>query len=285
MSNQQLQVPVVDFGKFWTGSQADRLAISRDVVKAFKDIGFMYISNHPIDQNVIDKVFQESSDFFALPDSIKDQLAWRDPKANRGYVKQGRELVTNSTDPDEIAELRRTAPDVKESMEIGLETDPTYRNQWPPIEMAPQFRSTMINFYDICHKLHVDVLRAVALGLGMDEHYFDSLNDQSWHTLRLLNYPPVARQFLAGEGRARAGAHSGAVSPQIESIENPNHCGRFGYHNFCIPRRREFHGQSHSLSEFPCAGGRPRSAESAHTRLYTSSPHREWCFLGRMKQD
>jgi len=208
MSDQQLHVPVVDFGKFWTGSQADRLAISRDVVKAFKDIGFMYISNHPIDQSVKDKVFQESSDFFALPDSIKDQLAWRDPKANRGYVKQGRERVTNSTDPEEIAELRRTAPDVKESMEIGLETDPTYRNQWPPIEVAPQFRSTMINFYDICHKLHLDVLRAAALGLGMDEHYFDSLNDQSWHTLRLLNYPPVARQFLAGDGQSRAGAHS-----------------------------------------------------------------------------
>jgi len=94
-SDQQLQVPVVDFGKFWTGSQADRLAISRDVVKAFKDIGFMYISNHPIDQSVIDEAFQEvsktlirraflaliglqkSSDFFALPDSIKDHLAWR----------------------------------------------------------------------------------------------------------------------------------------------------------------------------------------------------------------
>lgn len=45
-----------------------------------------------------------------------------DPRANRGYVKQGRERVTNFTDPDVIAELRRTTPDVKESMEIGLET-------------------------------------------------------------------------------------------------------------------------------------------------------------------
>lgn len=49
-----------------------------------------------------------------------------DPKANRGYVKRGRERVTNSTDPDEIAELRRSAPDVKESMEIGLETGPPF---------------------------------------------------------------------------------------------------------------------------------------------------------------
>ena len=88
----------------------------------------------------------------------------------------------------------------------------------------------MIDFYDVCHKLHLDVLRAVALGLGMyaaalvseticsqvvdmDERYFDPLSDQAWHTLRLLNYPPVAKQLLAREGQARAGAHTGATAP------------------------------------------------------------------------
>jgi hypothetical protein len=53
-----------------------------------------------------------------------------DPRANRGYVKRGRERVTNSTDPNEIAELRRTAPDVKESMEIGLETGTPSNRLW-----------------------------------------------------------------------------------------------------------------------------------------------------------
>ena len=48
-----------------------------------------------------------------------DSSELTDPRANRGYVKQGRERVTQSSDPDEIAELRRVAPDVKESMEIG----------------------------------------------------------------------------------------------------------------------------------------------------------------------
>ena len=46
----------------------------------------------------------------------------------------------------------------------------------------------------------------------MDEHYFDSLSDQAWHTLRLLNYPPVVKHLLAREGQARAGAHSGAIA-------------------------------------------------------------------------
>lgn len=69
--------------------------------------------------------FIKSSDFFALPQETKDELAWKDPRANRGYVKRGRERVTQSTDAAEIAELRRTAPDVKESMEIGNDAGET----------------------------------------------------------------------------------------------------------------------------------------------------------------
>jgi len=66
----------------------------------------------------------------------------------------------------------------------------------------------MISFYDICHRLHLDVLRALALGLDMDEYYFESLSGEAWHTLRLLNYPPVAKELLEREGQARARAHS-----------------------------------------------------------------------------
>lgn len=205
---KQFNVPVVDFQKFWSGSKSDRLAISKEVVQAFQNIGFMYISNHNIKPSVIENVFTQSSDFFALPDAVKDELAWRDPRANRGYVKQGRERVTNVTDADEIARLRAIAPDVKESMEIGLESDPTFKNYWPSAPHAPSFRQTMLDFYETCHTLHMDVLRSVALGLGMDEGYFDPLADEAWHTLRLLNYPPVAKKLLEQEGQARAGAHS-----------------------------------------------------------------------------
>lgn len=58
-SDIQFNVPVVDFGKFWSGSKADRVEISRHVVKAFKEIGFMYISNHNIEQSVIDNTFKQ----------------------------------------------------------------------------------------------------------------------------------------------------------------------------------------------------------------------------------
>ena len=56
----------------------------------------------------------------------------------------------------------------------------------------------------------MDVMRSIAIGLDLEENFFDSkINDQC-HNLRLLSYPPVKRNLLEKDGQARAGAHSGS---------------------------------------------------------------------------
>ena len=139
-------------------------------------------------------------------------MAWEDPRSNRGYVQIGRERVTQSSDPDEIAQLREKAPDYKETMEIGRDWDPVWKNQWPQESDAPRFKETMLDFYKTCHELHVLVMRAIALGLDLEETFFDKLIDHQCHNLRLLSYPPVKTDLLRHEGQARAGAHSGESS-------------------------------------------------------------------------
>jgi len=169
------------------------------------------LKNHGLPKQQIDDVFAASKQFFALPKSIKDRLAWKDPRANRGYVAQGRERVTDSTDEKEIAALRESAPDYKESMEIGREVDATYKNQWPAEEELPGFRSTMLQFRRDADKLHLEVLRAIAIGLDLEETFFDSKCNEQWHTLRLLSYPAVPVSLLKGKGGgagSRAGSHS-----------------------------------------------------------------------------
>ena len=141
---------------------------------------------------------------------IKQSLRWEDPRSNRGYVAIGRERVTQSADAEEIAKLRETAPDYKESMEIGRDWDKTWKNQWPQDTDVPRFKHTMLDFYQTCHELHVHVMRAIALGLELEETFFDDKIDQQCHTLRLLSYPPIRTNLLQKEGQARAGAHSGS---------------------------------------------------------------------------
>lgn len=79
----------------------------------------------------------------------QDNLAWEDPRSNRGYVKIGRERVTQSTNPAEIAALREKAPDYKETMEIGRDWDSEWTNQWPSETQAPGFKQNMLDFYEV----------------------------------------------------------------------------------------------------------------------------------------
>lgn len=52
-------------------------------------------------------------------------------------------------------------------------------------------------------------MRAIALGLDLEESFFDGKIDQKYHNLRILSYPPIKTEILKQEGQARAGAHSG----------------------------------------------------------------------------
>ncbi len=61
----------------------------------------------------------------------------------------------------------------------------------------------------MCHNLHTNVMRSIALGLDLEETFFEDKIHEQYHNLRLLSYPAVETEILKGEGQGRAGAHSG----------------------------------------------------------------------------
>jgi isopenicillin N synthase-like dioxygenase len=52
-------------------------------------------------------------------------------------------------------------------------------------------------------------MRSVAVGLDLDEMFFEDKVNEQYHNLRLLSYPLIKRSLTKHEGQARAGAHSG----------------------------------------------------------------------------
>lgn len=157
--------------------------------------------------------FAASAAFFARPQAHKDALAWYSPAANRGYVAHGREKVTQLEDRGDVEALRAAVPDLKESMEIGREGEEGKPNMWPDgIDgEGREFKAEMVKFFGECKGLHVQVMRAVALGMGIDEGWFDEYTDGGDNTLRLLHYPEVSRDvFRRDDGllQVRAGEHT-----------------------------------------------------------------------------
>jgi isopenicillin N synthase-like dioxygenase len=207
---------LIDFSKFLAGGAEQRLETAKAVLHGFQNAGFIYLKNVPITSETLLQTFGMSSKFFALPSETKLSHGWTTPEANRGYSAPGREKVSEFTDINDVQRSRAAAPDLKESFEIGREGEPGHPNQWPAEEGAVSgFKGQMTDFFDQCKALYVEVMRAIAVGMGLDEAHFDDYVDVGDNTLRLLHYPEVKTEvFKINPGQVRAGAHSdyGAIT-------------------------------------------------------------------------
>lgn len=211
VSSDSLSIPLIDFSAFTSGDSQTQLHTAQAILHGFQNAGFIYLRNHPIPKSTIAKTFQESAKFFARPLAQKDELSWTTPAANRGYSGQGREKTSNAFDFDEIAKEREEAgADLKESFEIGREGEEGFPNHWPDFdEEGRLFKQHMIEFHDVCKSVYVELMRAIAVGMGIERGWFDPFCDGGDNTLRLLHYPQVESEvFEKKKGQVRAGEHS-----------------------------------------------------------------------------
>ncbi|GAA5990983.1 hypothetical protein JCM11641_007727 [Rhodosporidiobolus odoratus] len=206
-------VPIIDFAPFLTGNSDEKRATAQQLLDACKDVGFLMLRNIDavVPKDKVAEAFDKTKRFFDLPFEVKDRLEWECPESNRGYVRQGRERVTQATSAEEIAKLRQQAPDYKETMEIGKDYkegsfDSRFENRWPDAEFA-EFKPFMNDFFATCHRLHLEIMRALALAMDLGEGFFDDKVNQQAHNLRLLNYPSIESAKIASGGN-RAGSHS-----------------------------------------------------------------------------
>ncbi|GAA6037796.1 hypothetical protein JCM8097_005042 [Rhodosporidiobolus ruineniae] len=206
-------VPIISFSGFLEGDDTQKRETALELLNACKDVGFLMLRDFEsvMPKGKVTEAFAKTKQFFDLPFEVKDRLEWECPESNRGYVRQGRERVTQATSAEEIAKLRAQAPDYKETMEIGKDYkegafDSPFENRWPDAEQ-PDFKPFMNDFFATCHRLHLEIMRALALAMDLGEHFFDDKVNQQAHNLRLLNYPSIEREKIEGGGN-RAGSHT-----------------------------------------------------------------------------
>ncbi|EFR03380.1 flavonol synthase/flavanone 3-hydroxylase [Nannizzia gypsea CBS 118893] len=203
------QIPVVDFAPFRRGSAEDAKATGKKIFEAFRDVGFVYLKNHGVPQEVVDEAFSWSKKLFDLPQSEKEK-APHPPEGwwHRGYSGVGREKLSQMVfDRDAVGELRKI-PDVKESFEMGREDDESIPNIWLPESTIPGFRAFFNSFYEINHGVGQEILCAVAIGMGLERDFFESYHTMKDNQIRLLHYPPVEEEMLLQGKKERIAAHT-----------------------------------------------------------------------------
>jgi len=157
------------------------------------------ISDHPIAQGVIDRAVAASKAFFDLPEAVKDKYHDAEGGRQRGYTPFGTENAKGNA-----------AADQKEFWHTGrdLADDSPYRatmKDTPAVPEVAEFDAATRDFYAAMDAFGAQLLRAVALHLGLPESWFDDKVENGNSILRLLHYPP--QKNPPPQGTVRAGAH------------------------------------------------------------------------------
>src|SRR5438046_856874 len=79
---------------------------------AFREIGFVAVTNHGVPVAVIDALYTAAHRFFDLPPDAKQRVARPRPDQNRGYIGDGQETLARLAGG-------QTPPDHKELFSIG----------------------------------------------------------------------------------------------------------------------------------------------------------------------
>ena len=185
----------------------DYKEVSLQIKKCFEEIGFMYISHHGIDQEVITEAMKASMDFFKLEESVKNKT--RKGEEYQGWVEQGREIFDQDSDGN-VAELEvRETYDLKNISSAGIFPD----------KDCPQLRQCLVRLSSEAKLLSRRLMKSISLSLGCDLQYLDSVHvgmltegiDNSTDnatTLRSIHYPPIPDDLKDNASIIRCGEHS-----------------------------------------------------------------------------
>jgi isopenicillin N synthase-like dioxygenase len=218
-----VSVPVIDISPFRLGGSEARLALAKTVDRACRDIGFLVISGHGVDQTLVDQTRAVSREFFDLPLEQKMRVARPAPDVTRGYIGIDEESLARSRDP------LAYGSDLNESLMIGpVDLPPANyafapaagkhfaHNLWPT--QPPALQRIWTDYYRAMGTLAATLMQIFAMSLGLPESFFDDKIDRHISRLRVRNYPSQDRP--PAPGQIRAGAHSDYGSLTILATED-----------------------------------------------------------------
>lgn len=191
------KLPVVDISLLFSTILADRMQAAKELGKAARDAGFLYILGHGVPAQLIENLKARTEQYFAQPltEKMRDYIG--NSSNHSGYVPEGEEQYLNAM------------PDLKEAYDVGFDLqDPSkFRPMLGPDRWSefPGFKKDVKAYYDAVFALSNVLFRGFALALDLHEDSFTKLITAPPSQLRLVHYPFSPN---APEDRPGIGAHT-----------------------------------------------------------------------------
>lgn len=196
-----VNIPRLDLNDYVNGTPAERKKFSDDLGKAFNETGFVTITNHGLSKDVINELYKQVKALFALPEEVKLKYEIPELAGQRGYTSKGKETAKGFK-----------VPDLKEFWQIGqtVTDDDPVKDEYPEnvqIKELPDFYPITSDIYKKLEASGAQILKAIAVYLGLPENYFDDKIHNGNSILRCLHYFPITDPDALPPDAVRAGAH------------------------------------------------------------------------------
>ncbi|UKZ48910.1 hypothetical protein TrVGV298_003146 [Trichoderma virens] len=178
---------------------------------ALMEVGFLYLKNVGISQDLWDEVIKQGKGFFDIPQEEKLKIEMKNAPSFLGYSQLSAEITAGAIDHREQIDLST------EHALPGPDAPRYYNllgpNQWPSEESAPGFRSTYTEYMRQMGEITIyfTSLIAEAIKLPKDafEKYFEA---DPQHKLKIVKYPDLAELGLP------EGTQGQGVGPHKDSM-------------------------------------------------------------------
>ncbi len=195
------EIPSVDLSDFTSPDPKRKQSFVQKLGEAFNNIGFVAVKNHGLSDELTANLYSSVKNFFDLSEATKLNYEAKNLGGQRGYTAKRKEHAKG-----------RNIGDLKEFYHVGQEVSEQERltlgypaNIFP--QEVPEFATATTEAFRILETAGINILRAIALYLGLDEFYFDDKVKQGNSILRAIHYFPLDNTQDMTEGAVRAAAH------------------------------------------------------------------------------
>lgn len=173
------------------------MAVAAKMRDAATNVGFFYITGHPIGREQRSRLLETAQTFFAKPEDEKMKAYIGKSVNHTGYVPTGEEVFYGQK------------PDRKEAYDISIDlpSPPPDAGMLGPVLWPDDsdFRRVVGGYYKAVSDLARVMFRGFALALGCEEDFFEAHLKSPPAQLRLIHYP---FQADAPDDHPGIGAHT-----------------------------------------------------------------------------
>lgn len=195
------EIPSLDLADFTSNDPQRKANFVQKLGEAWQNIGFVAIKNHGLSDELTERLYNNVKNFFSLPDATKQKYENPALAGQRGYISKNKEHAKGRSTPDlkEFYHIGQTVPE-------NVKLTETYPDNIFPDEV-PDFEPAALEAYRTLENAGIQILRAAALFLGLEENYFDDKVKYGNSILRAIHYYPIEQPELLPPDAVRAAAH------------------------------------------------------------------------------